>query len=145
MHSSAREVAAHALEGNVIDLGDGRSAAIYRLDRSSWVAEFQGGRGTLVDAASWFRCHGSALRYSHGRRAAALASITPISPELSDQIRRLHHVKSGGETGVPKATPTFVSALWRWCTGLALRGGRARFNNGAAAATRRDPNHSIVS
>jgi hypothetical protein len=43
-----------------------------------------------VDAASWFRFHAGVLRYSHSRRAAALESMAPISPQLAEQIERLH-------------------------------------------------------
>jgi hypothetical protein len=155
MDCTERETPAPAIAGNVIDLGEGRIAAIHRLNGSCWVAEFQWGRGKLVDAGSWFRSHAGALRYSHGRRAVALDTMIPISPELSDTIRRLHHTRNPGDAPVPDASSTVLSALWRWCIemNINMRGhvhrwaglGRepAGSNDRPAAATQRDPNQRI--
>ena len=102
MHTTQPEVPATAIVGNVIDLGEGRSAAIYRRDGSSWVAEFQGGRGRLVDVPGWFRARGGALRHGRGGRAA-LETMVPITPELSEQIERLHRPTSAGDTRVSRS------------------------------------------
>jgi len=79
-----------AISGNVIRVDDDQSVAVYRRHGVCWVADFQCGTGQLVDAATWFRFHAGVLRYSHGRRAAALESMAPISPQLAAQIERLH-------------------------------------------------------
>lgn len=79
-----------AISGHVIHVSDGHSVAIYQRNGVCWVADFQWGAGQLVDAASWFRFHAGVLRYSHRRRAEALETMTPISPELAEQLERLH-------------------------------------------------------
>ena len=98
-----------AIGGSVIHLGDGHRVAIYQRDGECWVADFQGGTGQLVDAATWFRFHTGVLRYSHGRRAAALESMAPISPELAEQIERLHRSPNAAPER-PKFFPASVVA-----------------------------------
>ena len=122
MPTTQPEVPATAIVGNVIDLGEGRSAAIYRRDGSSWVAEFQGGRGRLVDVPGWFRARGGALRHGRGGRAA-LETMVPITPELSEQIERLHRPTSAGDTRVEQIPTMVLSAFERWCVEM---GGKLR-------------------
>jgi hypothetical protein len=88
-----------AISGNVIHVDDDQSVAIYQRDGVCWVADFHCGAGQLVDAASWFRFHAGVLRYSHGRRAAALESMAPISPQLAEQIERLHQSPNSAAPG----------------------------------------------
>jgi len=78
------------ISGNVIHIGDEQTVAIYQRNGVCWIADFQRGVGQLVDAASWFRFHAGVLRYSHRRRGQALETMTPISPELAEQIELLH-------------------------------------------------------
>ena len=114
MHTIQLEVPATAIVGNVLDLGEGRSAGIYRRDGSCWVAEFQGGQGRLVDVPGWFRARGGALRYGHGGRAA-LETMVPITPELSEQIERLHRPTSAGDARVEQIWTMILSTFKRWC------------------------------
>lgn len=96
-----------AISGNVIHLGEGRRVAIYQRDGVCWVADFQGSTGQLVDAASWFRFHAGVLRYSHGRRRAALDAMTPISPELAAQIQLLHRSRNAA----PERPKSFLASV----------------------------------
>ena len=102
-----------AITGSVIHVDDGQSVAIYRRHGVCWVADFQWGAGQLVDAASWFRLHAGVLRYSHGRRAAALESMAPISPQLAEQIERLHRSANPAAPDRPESfpAPTVESSL----------------------------------
>ena len=115
MHPTQREVPAPAIKGNVIDLGEGGIAAIYKRDGTCWVAQFQYGRGTLVDVSAWFRSHGGALRYSGGRRANVLETMVPIPPELSARIELLHRQRNAGDARVPQISTMVLSAFERWC------------------------------
>jgi len=85
-----------ATSGSVIRIDDAQLVAIYQRDGVCWVADFQRGVGQLIDAASWFRFHAGVLRYSHSRRAAALETMTAISPQLAEQIEQLHHATDVG-------------------------------------------------
>lgn len=137
MHITAQEVPGPAIVGNTIDLGEGRSAAIYRRDGSSWVAEFQWGHGTLFDASTWFRSQGGALRYSHGRRGAALETMASITPELAKQIERLHRREDAGDTRVEQMATRVLSAVNRWCVDLSSKlRGRASSRPGVAMSLR---------
>ena len=91
-------------------------------DGSSWVAEFQRGRGRLIDVPAWFRSRCGALRYGHGGRAA-LETMVPITPELSEQIERLHRPTSAGDARVEPIPTMVLPAFERWCveTGSKLR------------------------
>jgi|KBSSwiStaDraftv2_1062776.scaffolds.fasta_scaffold04239_13 hypothetical protein len=120
MHTTQPEVPATAIVGNVIDLGEGRIAAIYRRDGMCWVAEFQSGRGRLIDVSSWFRSRGGALRHGHGRQAA-LETIAPITPELSGQIERLHRQGSAGDARVEQSPARVLSAFERWCVEMSRK------------------------
>jgi hypothetical protein len=107
--------------GHVIHLGDGHSVAIYKRDGVCWIADFQWGVGRLTDAASWFRFHAGVLRHSHGRRAAALDTMAPITPELVERIERLHRPAKTGKAQVeistsdagPKPAPQVAPSDWR--------------------------------
>jgi hypothetical protein len=102
-----------AISGGVIHVDDGKSVAIYRRHGMCWVADFQWGAGQLVDAASWFRFHAGVLRYSHSRRATALESMAPISPQLAEQIERLHRSANPAAPDRPESfpAPTMESGL----------------------------------
>jgi len=78
------------ISGHVLHLSDCQIVAIYQRNGVCWIADFQQGVGQLVDAATWFRFHAGVLRYSHRRRAEALDTMAPISPQLAAQIERLH-------------------------------------------------------
>jgi hypothetical protein len=85
-----------AVTGHVMQLGEHHSVAIYQRNGRCWVAEFRDGRGELIDAAGWFRSHLGALRYSHGHRMAALATMRPITADVIGKIEDLHHRAAGG-------------------------------------------------
>lgn len=99
-----------AISGSVLQLDERHKVAIYQRQGVCWVADFQDGAGRLVDAASWFRFHAGALRYSHGRRAAALGSSAPISPELAEQIERLHQSTLAAPKGSKSFPPLMVTS-----------------------------------
>lgn len=94
------------ISGHVIHVGEGKSVAIYQRNGVCWIADFQCGAGRLIDAASWFRFHTGVLRYSHSRRAAALESMAPISPEMAEQIRRLHRPATPAARTTPTSQPS---------------------------------------
>jgi hypothetical protein len=103
-----------AISGNVIHVGDDQCVAIYQRDGVCWVADFQCGAGQLVDAASWFRFHAGVLRYSHGRRAAALESMAPISPQLAERIEHLHQSRSSAAPGCNRRLQRTSIPLGDW-------------------------------
>jgi len=70
-----------------------------------WIAD------QLVDAASWFRSHAGALRYSLSRRATAFESMTPISAQLADDLERLHRRVERARLAPPKTRPVDAAPI----------------------------------
>jgi hypothetical protein len=90
MNRNAENDFSDTVRGHLLHLGERHQVAIYARNGMRWVAEFREGRGELIDAATWFHFHAGALRYSHGKRAAALESATALTQELLEEIERLH-------------------------------------------------------
>jgi len=102
MNRNALNDFSDTVRGHLLHLGERHQVAIYARNGTRWVAEFREGRGELIDATTWFHFHAGALRYSHGKRAAALESATVLTQELLEEIERLHqtdehhHAKTAG-------------------------------------------------
>ena len=90
MNISPESNASSLVHGQQLHLSGRYQVAIYTRGGVCWVAEFNDGHGVLTDAGTWFRVHAGELRYSHGKRAAALESATELSHEMLAQIERLH-------------------------------------------------------
>ena len=102
------------IQGQMLRLSEQHAVAIYLRDGVIWIADFVDGRGTLVDANTWFRFNCGTLRNSYALRRMALESATPISLELSDRIEALHDALLPGRgqdlVGLVKA---FITSLRR--------------------------------
>ena len=85
------------------------------------MAEFREGRGELIDAVSWFHSHLGALRYSHGRRLAALATLQPMTQDVIDQVEDLHRQAGRRDTAIAPIFAAVLSAAQRRCAELAAR------------------------
>ena len=77
------------ITGTVMQLDEHHHVAFHTRDGTCWIAEFDGARAELIDAATWVRTIPCTLG-SHGRRAAALATTTELTPELRERIEALH-------------------------------------------------------
>ena len=110
-----------AITGNTMQLGERHSIVIHQRDGRCWVAEFREGRGELIDAASWYRSYLGALRYSHGRRLAALATLQPMTQDVIDQVEELHRQAGRRDTAIAPIFAAVLSAAQRRCAELAAR------------------------
>jgi hypothetical protein len=124
------------ITGNTMQLGERHSIAIHQRDGSCWVAEFRGGRGELIDAASWFRSYLGALRYSHGHRLAALATLQPMTQDLIDKVEDLHRQAGRRDTAIAPIFEAVLSTAQRRCVELAAR---IRGSSGGQMGARRRP------
>jgi hypothetical protein len=105
-----------ALSGNVLHLGEHHCVVFHVRGQLPWVAEFRDGGVALIDAATWWRQVPGALA-SHRGRAAALAGMTPLTPELQRRLEVLHRRNEAA-----RATRTegdTWTALKRWCKAVA--------------------------
>ncbi len=78
------------VQGQMLRLSRLHAVAIYLRDGRMWVADFIDGKGTLVDATTWFRFNCGTLANSHALRRMALESAIPLSEEVVDRIEALH-------------------------------------------------------
>jgi len=122
--------------GNTMQLGERHSIAIYQRDGRCWVAEFREGRGELIDAYSWFRADLGALRYSHGRRMAALATVQPMTQDVIEKVENLHRQAARRDTTILPMFVSVISTAWRRCGELATR---IRGSSGAHISGARGP------
>jgi len=99
--------AAPPINGHFIDLGSGRSIAIYERNGERRVAEFCDGCEELMHADTWFRFHAGALR--HCRQ-----SPMPLTPEMLQKIERLHAESDAREERM-LAVPRNVAAAAKRC------------------------------
>jgi hypothetical protein len=111
----------NAAAGQLLHLGERHLVAIYTREGVCWVAEFRDGRGELIDPATFFHFHTGALRYSHGRRAAALASATALTPEVLEKIERLHQSSNARDDKMLNVSVAVVESLMRYCREVASR------------------------
>ena len=117
------------IQGQMLRLSEHHAVAIYRRDDVIWTADFVDGRGTLVDANTWFRFNCGTLRNSHALRRMALESATPISLELSDRIDELHDaLLARREQDLVGLVKAFITTLRRGGL-IALIAGRFRRRN----------------
>ena len=102
------------IQGQMLRLSEYHAVAIYLRDGVMWIADFVDGRGSLVDANTWFRFNCGTLANSHALRRMALESATPISLALSARIETLHDASVAGRgqdlVGLVKA---FITSLRR--------------------------------
>jgi hypothetical protein len=101
------------INGHMIDLGAGRSIAIYERTGEWCVAEFCDDRGDLMHADTWFRFHARALRHYRNRREA-LRSSMPLTPEMLQKIERLHRESESRQQRMP-AMPWNVAKAVKRC------------------------------
>jgi len=80
--------AATSINGYVVDLGAEHSIAIYDRNGEAWVAEFEDGRGELMNANAWYYFH--AARLGYWRRRNPLEPPKPLTPDIVAEIERLH-------------------------------------------------------
>jgi hypothetical protein len=128
MNAESELRTASFISGNMIDLGEGHSIAIYERNGECHVAEFREGCGSLEYASSWFRFQAGALRWGKGR--AALQSSMPLNPEMLEKIERLHAVSDARQARL-LAVPVSVAAAARryWINAISrLRGRAARIS-----------------
>jgi hypothetical protein len=78
------------IQGQLLRISPHRQVAIYLRDGALWVADFVDGRGTLVEAAIWFRFNCPALETPHARRRMVRESAIPLSADLVQRIEELH-------------------------------------------------------
>jgi hypothetical protein len=121
MHTTQAAPPIPAITGNTMQLGDRHSIAIHHRDGRCWVAEFHEGRGELVDAASWFRSYLGALRYSHGRRLAALATLQPMTQDVIDRVEALHREAGRRDAAIAPIFEAVLSMAQRRCAEVAAR------------------------
>jgi hypothetical protein len=102
-----------SIEGHVIDRGSAHSIAMYERDGVSWVAEFRGGRGELMNANTWFYFHSERLGYWHRRRACK--SVQPLPLWMLVEIERLHRDREAREaaTAARRCKVTLAEAAAR--------------------------------
>lgn len=122
------------ISGTMLKLGAGDRIAIYRWDDRCWVARFRDGGGELSDASAWFRVHATLLRSCRVGPVAAIETLTPLTPEVIDEISHLHRrtdAKCASQLGaLIAATAAFgrackenASTLRRWSVRLIHRVG----------------------
>jgi hypothetical protein len=111
----------NCIDGHLLQLGEGHEVAIYTRDGVFWVAEFTDGHSELLNAATFFRFHAGALRYSNRRHAAALESAAALTPEVLERIERLHQQLDAQDARILSATVAVVASVMRCCRGLMLK------------------------
>jgi hypothetical protein len=84
--------AAVAIDGHAIDLGPAHWAAFYDRNGESWVAEFRGGRGEVMNANTWYYFHAGRLGYWNSQRGGGRFA-TPLTADMLEAIQRLHEAK----------------------------------------------------
>ncbi len=129
MNAESQMRTAPSINGHMIILGAGHSIAIYERNRECYVAEFRDGYGMLAYTGTWFRFHAGTLKCYNGR--AALRSSMPLTPEMLEQIERLHRQSEARQERM-LAVPGNVAAiakrcllgLMSWTRGVASKPGR---------------------
>jgi hypothetical protein len=101
------------ISGHVIDLGTGRSIAIYERNGEWCVAEFCDGRGELMHADTWFRFRAGALGHRRNRHAVPRSS-EPLPPEMRQKIERLHRESESRQQRI-LAVPRNVAMAVKRC------------------------------
>ena len=104
-----------AITGTLMHLGERHKVAFYLRNQASCVAEFRDGRGELTTATHWFRFHAGPLRYCHNRRAATLETTTALTPEIVEEIERLHRREDARDAmilNIPTAVLGIVQRCW---------------------------------
>ncbi len=123
METAREEPPTTKITGTVMQVGALYRAAFHTRDGTCWVAEFHGERGELIDAATWVRTVPAWLG-SHGRRAAALATATELTPELCERIEALHR-QAEEDRRAARVSQAWIRAR-RWCAELAASVHRTR-------------------
>lgn len=109
-----------AITGTLMHLGERHTVAFYVRDQVSCVAEFRDGRGELTHATHWFRFHAGPLRYCHNRRAATLET-TVLTPEIKEEIERLHRQEDARDAMILNIPTTVLAMVQRCCTDIASK------------------------
>lgn len=121
MDAQREDCSLSAITGNILHLSERHTVAIFRRDGLCWVADFQDDCSELTDAASWFRAMPGVLRYSHSRRAAALETMTMMTPEFIEKIERLHRQAVLREASMGQAFAAVPAAVRRWSGDMASK------------------------
>jgi hypothetical protein len=114
MKAESQVRTAPSISGHMIDLGVGRSIAIYERNGVHWVAEFRDGCGELTCADAWFRLYAGDLRHWHVRRAA-VRPARPLTLEMLESIERLHRESEAREErslAVPRSVAAAAQRCW---------------------------------
>jgi len=106
--------------GHMIELDVGHSIAIYQRNGEPWVAEFRGGRGSIMQATTWFRFYGAKLRY-----CADSPHSKPLPQAVLEAIERLHaEAEARDERMLDLARTASAAARRHWIKMISrLRGG----------------------
>ena len=92
MDAKSETGAALPIDGHAVDLGPAHWAAFYDRNGVSWVAEFRGGRGEVMNANTWYYFHAGRLGYWNSQRGGGRFSM-PLTPDMLEAIQRLHEAK----------------------------------------------------
>ena len=126
MNAESEVRTAPSINGHMIALGAGHLIAIYHRNGECHVAEFRDGYGSLEYASSWFRFQAGALRW--GKGLAALQSSMPLSPEMLEEIERLHAASDARQARMLALPGSIAAAARRYWNNVIsrLRGRTAR-------------------
>jgi hypothetical protein len=113
MDAAREEPLPTTVTGTVMRLGERHRVASYMRNGMCWIAEFRGERAELWDATTWMRQVPAALS-SHGRRAAALATMTELTPDMQERIEALHRQADKASCATALAVVWIRSLLIEW-------------------------------
>ena len=117
MNTESKARTAPSINGHMIALGAKHSIAIHERNGEGFVAEFRDGRAELMHAGTWFRFHAGGLRYCHNRRTA-FQSSTPLTPEMLQEIERLHVESEARQKRMLAVPRTVAAAAQHWAISL---------------------------
>ncbi len=112
MDAKSETGAAATIDGHAIDLGPAHWAAFYDRNGVSWVAEFRGGRGEVMNASTWYYFHAGRLGYWNSQRGGGRFS-TPLTPDMLEAIQRLHEAKEARAASPRKRKLSLAEAAAR--------------------------------
>lgn len=101
----------NTLPGNLLRLGERREIAIYLRDGTTWIADFQDGRGEIFTVGAWFSLNNGGRGLGPAQRRLVSESVTPLPEEVVERIEHLHRrtVMSNGCLGMSWALATLVA------------------------------------
>ena len=99
------------IQGQLLRQSEHRAVAIYLWHGSTWVADFVGDRGVLVDVDTWFRFNCGTLGNSRALRRMSLEAAMPLSPEIILRIEALHRAAGAQRNGILARWACALSSL----------------------------------